>query len=366
MMNADSFDFTNDSGTVYEAKSSLMHERKELMYFAAFCIIVSIIVGLSGNLLTIVALLRCPRVRSATAAFIISLCVADFLFCALNLPFSASRFIHQKWIHGDILCVMFPFMRYVNVGLSLMSITAITINRYILIVHQRMYEKIYRKCYIAIMIAAIWLFSFAMLLPTLIGVWGRFGYDKKILNCSILTVNGKSSKTFLFIFGFLIPCVTIIVCYARIFWVLKTSASRVRAYSNSETKEQKKNRDAKKRKEEWRVTRMVLIIFCSFLVCYLPITIVKVADKQAKYPALHIVGYILIYISASINPIIYGVTNKQYRQAYETVLMCRRPRSLSVSANVSNTNDPSINPYTLVSNVAQNSKDDSVFVDERV
>ncbi|XP_022252656.1 G-protein coupled receptor moody-like, partial [Limulus polyphemus] len=260
---------------VTETESSLMHERKEFMYFAAFCIIVSIIVGLSGNLLTIVALVQCPRVRSAPAAFIISLCVADFLFCALSLPFSASRFIHQRWIHGDVLCVIFPFMRYVNVGLSLLSITAITINRYVLIAHQKVYEKIYRKRYISLMIAAVWLFSFAMLLPTLIGAWGRFGYDKNILSCSILKVNGRSSKTFLFIFGFLIPCITIIVCYARIFWVIKRSANRVRGHSNSETKEQKKDRDAKKRKEEWRVTRMVLIIFCSFLVCYLPITIVK-------------------------------------------------------------------------------------------
>ncbi|XP_076314324.1 G-protein coupled receptor moody-like [Tachypleus tridentatus] len=351
---------------VTEAESSLMHERKEFMYFAAFCIILSIIIGLSGNLLTIVALVQCPRVRSAPAAFIISLCVADFLFCALCLPFSASRFIHQRWIHGDFLCVLFPFMRYVNVGLSLLSITAITINRYILIAHQNLYEKVYRKRYISLMIVAIWLFSFGMLLPTLIGAWGRFGYDQKILNCSILKVNGRSSKTFLFIFGFLLPCVTIIICYARIFWVLKRSANRIRGHSNAETKEQKKDRDAKKRKEEWRVTRMVLIIFCSFLVCYLPITIVKVADKQAKYPTLHILGYILIYSSASINPVIYGVFNKQYRQAYKTVLMCRRPRSLSATANASNPNEPTPTHFTAVSCESQNTKDDSVFVDEPV
>lgn len=118
-------------------------ERRGLLYFSAFCVIVIIIVGLTGNALTIIALVRCPRVRSATAAFIISLSVADFIFCCINLPFSASRFINQKWVHGDTLCVLFPFLRYVNVGLSLLSITAIAINRYILIVHPSLYTKVH-------------------------------------------------------------------------------------------------------------------------------------------------------------------------------------------------------------------------------
>lgn len=60
-----------------------------------------------------------------------SLCVADFIFCLLTLPFSSSRFIHGGWIHGDVLCTMFPFMRYGNVGVSLLSIAMITINRWV-------------------------------------------------------------------------------------------------------------------------------------------------------------------------------------------------------------------------------------------
>uniref|UniRef100_A0A061QFZ2 Putative moody-like protein n=1 Tax=Cupiennius salei TaxID=6928 RepID=A0A061QFZ2_CUPSA len=306
-------------------------ERRGLLYFSAFCVIVIIIVGLTGNALTIIALVRCPRVRSATAAFIISLSVADLIFCCINLPFSASRFINQKWVHGDTLCVLFPFLRYVNVGLSLLSITAIAINRYILIVHPSLYTKVYRKRYIAAMVIFIWCFATAMILPTLLGKWGRFGYDPAILNCSILEINGQSSKTFLFVFGFVVPCLAIAICYARIFWVVRKSRTRVQKHSASETSAQRKDREAKRKKEEWRVTRMVLIIFCSFLLCYLPITIVKVSDQHVQRPELHIVGYLLIYLSACINPVIYGITNKQYRQAYKTVLLCKRPRALSFS-----------------------------------
>lgn len=88
-------------------------------------------------------------------------------------------------------------------------------------------------------------------------------------------------------------------------------------------------REAKQKRNEWRITKMVLAIFMSFLLCYLPITIIKVADKDVDWPGLHIFGYIMIYLSACINPIIYVIMNKQYRQAYKSVLMCKATRLLS-------------------------------------
>ena len=52
----------------------------------------------TGNLLTVVALLRCAKLRvHATTAFVISLAVSDLLFSAINLPLTASRYIHEEW-----------------------------------------------------------------------------------------------------------------------------------------------------------------------------------------------------------------------------------------------------------------------------
>lgn len=81
------------------------------------------------------------------------------------------------------------------------------------------------------------------------------------------------------------------------------------------------------------ITKMVLAIFLSFLACYLPITIIKVVDKNVNWPGLHIFGYIMIYLSSCINPIIYVIMNKQYRQAYKTVLLCKTPRLLTFTGN---------------------------------
>ncbi len=48
--------------------------------------------SIPGNLLTVVALLRCPKLRThATTAFVISLAASDLLFSAVNLPLTAVR-----------------------------------------------------------------------------------------------------------------------------------------------------------------------------------------------------------------------------------------------------------------------------------
>jgi protein trapped in endoderm-1 len=67
--------------------------------------------------------------QHATTAFVVSLCFSDLLFCAINLPMTASRYWYQRWVFGDTLCAFFPFFFYGNVAGSLLSMVAITVNR---------------------------------------------------------------------------------------------------------------------------------------------------------------------------------------------------------------------------------------------
>lgn len=72
-----------------------------------------------------------------------------------------------------------------------------------------------------------------------------------------------------------------------------------------------------------RLLKMILVIFLSFVICYLPITTTKIVRKFHDIHVLHIMGYILIYLTTCINPIIYVVMSSEYRQAYWNLLMCR-------------------------------------------
>lgn len=288
---------------------------RPMMTAAGSFTIIIMVVGVLGNLLTLVALLRHSKIRTVAAAFIASLCLSDLLFCFLVLPFSASQFFHGTWIHGEILCTMVPTLRYGTIGVSLLSIASISINRYILIAWPQLYSKIYTKTKVILYIAAIWLFSYGLQVPTLMGKWGEYGMDEKLGTCSIKRdKNGNSSKTALFIIGFALPSVIIVVCYSNIFWVVRKSHKRLAQHCTN---------DGKFKRSEMKITKMVLVIFVCFVVCYLPITISKVFDPEVKHAPLHVLGYLLIYLGSCVNPVVYVTMNKQYRNAYLETLRCK-------------------------------------------
>nr|XP_018899885.1 PREDICTED: uncharacterized protein LOC109032282 [Bemisia tabaci] len=310
---------------------------KTVLNVAAAVTGVIMVAGIIGNALTILAFCKTQRANNVTTVFIVCLCAADLLFCITVLPFNLVRFTGGAGSLREegLACKLLPFLQYGNVGVSLLFIAMITINRYIMITHYAVYKKIYRTPFIVAMILFCWIFSFGMQIPTLLGKWGTYAYDSRLQSCTIMPdANGRSAKSALFFVGFVIPCLVIIFCYTRIYMVVRRSDTRMRRHAATNTKLSRKGKEQKEvklKRNEWRITKMVLTIFLSFLVCYLPITIIKIADSKIFYPSYHILTYLLLYMSACINPIIYVIMNKQYRQAYKALLTCHKmPQMLSL------------------------------------
>ncbi|KAK8718618.1 hypothetical protein OTU49_014599, partial [Cherax quadricarinatus] len=177
---------------------------------------------------------------------------------------------HESWVLGETLCRIFPFFFYGNVAASLLNMVAITINRYILIAHHGLYDRIYRSHYIYLMIAVVWLFSFGMMMPPLFGVWGRLGLDPPSFSCTILKNEGSSPKKFLFLFGFLLPMVAIVICYSAIYYKVRKSRRNLLAHINKSATPSTCNVHIT-RKEDLRLTKMMLTIFLCFLISFLPL-----------------------------------------------------------------------------------------------
>ena len=64
---------------------------------------------------------------------------------------------------------------------------------------------------------------------------------------------------------------------------------------------------------------MMLTIFISFLVCFLPLMLVNVIDDELSIPTLHVIASVLAWMSATVNPFIYAFKNRQYQQAFKKV-----------------------------------------------
>ncbi|KAL0281008.1 UNVERIFIED_CONTAM: hypothetical protein PYX00_002138 [Menopon gallinae] len=267
-----------------------------------------------------------------------NLSVSDLMFCCFNLPLAASTFYSRSWRHGKLLCQLFPLLRYGLLAVSLFTVLAITINRYIMIGHPTLYPMMYKKEYLGLMVACTWVCGFGALVATWLGAWGQFGLDRQIGSCSILPdEKGRSPKTFLFMVAFVIPCIAIVVCYARIFYIVRRTAlkshsgarsaksSRCRANNSSGRRGSPGGAASagKMTSKDKKLLKMILVIFLSFLICYLPITISKTFRHVLEIHSLNIAGYVLIYLTTCINPIIYVVMSSEYRQAYKNLLTCK-------------------------------------------
>lgn len=69
------------------------------------------------------------------------------------------------------------------------------------------------------------------------------------------------------------------------------------------------------------VTRMCFTVFLCFVFCFVPFLLLNIADKHNRAPqVLHMFCANLTWLNSCINPVLYAVMNRQFRQAYLVLL----------------------------------------------
>lgn len=85
-----------------------------------------------------------------------------------------------------------------------------------------------------------------------------------------------------------------------------------------------------------RLLKMILVIFISFLTCYLPITLSKVLRSISNIHFIFIMSYVLVYLTTCINPVSFAliiITNEYILTTYRypTDDLCRHVIRISPS-----------------------------------
>ncbi|CAN9511652.1 unnamed protein product [Ophioblennius macclurei] len=69
------------------------------------------------------------------------------------------------------------------------------------------------------------------------------------------------------------------------------------------------------------VTHMCFAVFLCFVFCFVPFLMLNIADKHNRAPRiLHMFCANLTWLNSCINPVLYAVMNRQFRQAYLVLL----------------------------------------------
>lgn len=287
---------------------------------AAWAAIICSVLGVFGNIMTVTVFMlkRTLRLHSTTP-FIMSLALSDLWFCAYNLPLTAVRFFNRKWIYGFYTCELFPFFFYANISISACSMAFVALNRFVGIFYPMKMKCIFNCKNSTFMVLGLWTFSMGLMVLPLTEVWGQLGYEPAIFSCTILPKNGSSPMSFLLITGFVLPCLCIILCYGLIYWRVRSTGDRMRSAIGSEEPQLRKNSvTSHLRRREQQLTKTAVLMCLGFIICFLPSSILGAFDPMPpcrNHPQLHVAGYIIFWCSGFVNPFIYVLSNRHYRQA---------------------------------------------------
>uniref|UniRef100_A0A8D2N2F7 G-protein coupled receptors family 1 profile domain-containing protein n=1 Tax=Zonotrichia albicollis TaxID=44394 RepID=A0A8D2N2F7_ZONAL len=122
-----------------------------------------------GNVLVCMAVSRERALQTTTNYLIVSLAVADLLVATLCMPWVV--YMEVRWRFSRIHCDIFVTLDVMMCTASILNLCAISIDRYTAVAMPMLYNTRYSsKRRVTVMIAVVWVLSFAISCPLLFGL----------------------------------------------------------------------------------------------------------------------------------------------------------------------------------------------------
>ncbi|XP_022090479.1 alpha-2C adrenergic receptor-like [Acanthaster planci] len=184
------------------------------------------LVAFSGNVLLWCVIVRNKALRTTSNALVLCLSSADVLVSVCNMPITIFTIVKGNQFFSNELCVVLGFANMTFFIASVMSLAAISLNRYVLIVHPKRFKAIYTIRNTGFVILAVWLLSLALASPPLIG-WARYDYLPGQSFCFCYWEDSISYTFFMVIVCFGGPCSVMSFCYYNILREVRRSRKRL-------------------------------------------------------------------------------------------------------------------------------------------
>ncbi|XP_052268682.1 visual pigment-like receptor peropsin [Dreissena polymorpha] len=277
--------------------------------------------GFVENVLVILTFTKNKRLLSPTNIFILGVAIGDLCMVCLGNPLEFTSAINGAWFAGDAACVLVGFVVYLF-GLSqLYLLSAVSVDRYIVITKPLLTHKITTKVACASVTGCFGLALFWAVCP-LIG-WSSYGLEASGVFCGLnwkhVSVSNTSYVITITIFCFFVPLGIMIFCYYHVFMTVKRL--------NRNSVWDLNSRMARKNLKLERKMLKSCVIMCGvYWIAWTPYAVVSFIQAfgdpdsvplwMAEVPATAAKSQVVW------NPIIYVGTNKKFRMAFYQSLPC--------------------------------------------
>ena len=261
--------------------------------------------------------------------------------------------VGEAWfVNKQVLCELVACLCLTSCFCSLLSIGAISFNRYIHICHNSLYQQIFTLRNGILMCVVLWIISFLAEMPNFFG-WGDHVFDDKAQGCFWDRTADYSYTLFFVIVGVCIPVILISICYVLIFLHVRASKRKVRAMNGAELDQAAA---AKEKRESMKLVRTLFMIFIVFATCWSPYAILVVVDRWDRFPGeAYMFAALSAHANSSLNFIVYGATNRHFRKGYMQLLGIQHIITKLCPGGVQDT-EGSVNGATRVTTVAASTK----------
>ncbi|XP_022063428.2 somatostatin receptor type 5 [Acanthochromis polyacanthus] len=288
----------------------------------AILYLVVCIVGLAGNTLVIVAILKLDKMSSSTTVYIFNLALADVLFM-VGLPFIATQNFQNHWMFSDIACKAVMVLDGINQFTSVFCLTVLSIDRYMTLAEPLRFARFRTPRCAKIVSAFLWLFSFLTILPMAVHFSSVGGICMPDLVSDTWRL-GVLSYTF--VMGFALPFTVMTASYTALLLTLRSQCLR------TSTPNQEVHR------MERQVTKMVVTVVVVFGMCWLPFYTFNFCSLYQSGLVLTFTRafefvVLLSYSWSCANPILYACLSDTFRRHFRTLLCSVSKSSPSMQCN---------------------------------
>ena len=259
------------------------------------------------NVLVMIAVKTKPRLKTMSNIALVCLAVTDGLMGVIGLPhFIACRLLMVLGATSSEFCTLQLISRNllrILGGATVFHLVLMNVERYIAIKHSFKYTSMVTETRVLGSSAIAWIAILVLTVPFVI-------LDEDIY----LTVNNVS----------LFVSMTIIVfCQLTVYLATRRHERQIATHQVS----MEERRKFLKEKKAFKLTTVVLV---TQLMTYAPIFVVRLSvtnsiirSKNVAYIAFYVAIFVLI-LNSMLNPIIYCVRTKQFRQAFIEILFRKR------------------------------------------
>ncbi|XP_029204487.2 neuropeptide FF receptor 1-like [Acropora millepora] len=264
------------------------------------------IIGLVGNIFVLVITCKAKN-KTIHGTFVASLAIADLVLLCFDSP---TNILQKLGTRSNIFnCRIHLIATTAGYNAGLFSITSMALHRYFVVTHPWR-PKLKRKNAL-IWISLIWIGALTLVIPLIVVI--KPGENTCHEVWPLLSLRQAYTATLMSV-QYVLPLVITAICYVKIWLFLRrrpfASQSRLRTGESTTSEETSK--------ESVVILKTVAVIVVLFLVLLLPTQVawVLLDFKNVSFDKLWFASEMLTRVHSCLNPIVYGVLNRQYRRQY--------------------------------------------------